>query len=298
MLDGFALGAESPTIELGEHPMMSTSAKAATFQALHKRPGCFVIPNPWDAGTAKLLQSLGFEALATTSAGLAFSLGRPDSEGALTRDEILLNAKSIVEATDLPVSADLEAGFGPDPQAVAETIGLAANAGLVGGSIEDATGDVDAPIFEFEHAVERVRAAIEAARAFEFPFMLTARAENYCYGRPDLKDTIQRLQAFQDAGADVLYAPGVTVREELAAIIKSVDRPVNVVMGLKGLNLTVNELDALGVKRVSVGSALSRAALGEFLRSATEIRTLGSFQFADRAVPFNEINAAFGGRTI
>lgn len=278
--------------------MISTSAKAAAFQALHNRPSCFVIPNPWDAGTAKLLQGLGFEALATTSAGLAFSLGRADAEGALSREEVMINAKSIVEATDLPVSVDLEGGFGPDPQIVAETIRLAIHTGLVGGSIEDATGNADVPIFEFEQAVERVRAAAEAAHAFEFPFMLTARAENYCYGRPDLKDTIRRLHAFQEVGADVLYAPGVVSREELAAIVKSVDRPVNVVMGLKGLSLTVNELGALGVKRVSVGSALSRAALGEFLRSATEIRTLGSFKFAERAVPFNEINAGFGGRTI
>jgi 2-methylisocitrate lyase-like PEP mutase family enzyme len=272
----------------------SQAEKADAFLALHQRPGCFVIPNPWDAGTARLLTELGFEALATTSAGLAFSLGRPDGEGAIRREEVLANAHDIVVATDLPVSADLEGGFADRPEGVAETVRLAAEAGLVGGSIEDASGARDAPIYDFGLAVERVRAAAEAARHLPHPFVLTARAENFLYGRPDLDDTIRRLQAFAAAGADVLYAPGLRSREDLAAVVRSVDRPVNVVMGLKGLRLSMAELAEIGVRRVSVGSALSRAALGAFLRAAREMKEHGSFTFADDAVPFNELNAIFG----
>lgn len=190
----------------------SQAEKAHAFMALHERPGCFVVPNPWDVGTARLLAGLGFEALATTSAGLAFSLGRPDAEGALRREDVLANARDIAGATDLPVSADLEGGFADEPEGVAETIRLAAEVGLVGGSIEDATGDTDDPIYEFGLAVERVAAAVEAARALSHPFVLTARAENFLYDRPDLPGTIRRLQAFQEAGADVLYAPGLKNR--------------------------------------------------------------------------------------
>jgi 2-methylisocitrate lyase-like PEP mutase family enzyme len=267
----------------------SQADKGRTFVALHQRPGCFVIPNPWDAGTARLLAGLGFEALATTSAGLAFSLGRKDGEGAIGRDEILANARDIVDATDLPVSADLEGGFGDAPDVVAETIRLAAGVGLVGGSIEDASGRPDDPIYDFGLAVERVAAAVEAARALPFPFVLTARAENYLHGRPDLDDTIRRLQAFQDAGADVLYAPGLKSGADIETVVGAVDRPLNVVMGLQGVALTVAELTEVGVKRISVGSALSRAALGEFLRAAREVRDTGTFTFADAAVPFAEI---------
>src|SRR5262245_26418114 len=212
--------------------------KAEAFKALHDRPGVFAIPNPWDAGSAKLLASLGFEALATTSAGFAFSIGRPD--GAVTREETLGHVRAIVEATSLPVSADLENGFGDEPETCAETIRLAAKAGLVGGSIEDATGRVEDPIYPFDLAVERVKAAVSAARGLTFPFMLTARAENFLHGRPDLKDTIRRLEAFADSGADVLYAPGLKTREEISAVVRAVaPKPVNVIMGLAGGSLTL-----------------------------------------------------------
>src|SRR5688572_18097468 len=189
---------------------VSQAAKAERFQALHARPGAFVIPNPWDAGTARILASLGFEALTTTSAGLAFALGRRDGAGLISRDETLANARAIADATELPVAADLENGFGDAPEAVAETIRLAGEAGLVGGSIEDSTGDPRRPIYTFDHAVERVAAAVEAARAFPFPFVLVGRAENFLHGNPDLDDTIRRLQAYEAAGADCLYAPGLT----------------------------------------------------------------------------------------
>lgn len=274
--------------------MTRQAEKGERFRALHAAPKTFVIPNPWDVGTARILAGLGFEALATTSAGLAASLGRRDGEGAVSRDETLAHAAAIVAATDLPVSADLEGGFADAPDEVATTIRLAAGTGLVGGSIEDATGRVDAPIFPFALAVERVRAAAEAARASPFPFVLTARAENFLHGRPDLGDTIRRLQAFQDAGADVLYAPGLRSREDIEAVVRSVDRPVNVVMGLRGVTLTVAELAEIGVRRISLGSALNRAALGAFLRAAREIRERGSFGFADEAVSFTELDAFFG----
>ena len=264
--------------------------KARAFQALHERPGCFVIPNAWDAGTTRLLTGLGFEAIGTTSAGLAFSLGRRDGEGGISREETLANARAIVAATHLPVSADLENGFDRRPEGVAETIRLAAGIGLVSGLIEDATGTPAAPIFEFGLAVERVRAAVDAARSLPFPFLVTARAENFLHGRPDLDDTIRRLQAFQDAGADVLYAPGLRSREHIATVARSINRPLNVIMGLAGVTLSVPELAALGVKRVSLGSSLSRAALGAFLRAAREISQHATFDFTRDAVPFAELN--------
>ena len=267
--------------------------KAEAFGALHERAGAFVIPNPWDVGTARLLADLGFEALATTSAGFAFSLGRPDAEGAISRDEMLTHVRTIVNATDLPVSADLEGGFGDDPQTVAETIEIAAASGLVGGSIEDATGRRADPIYPHELALDRIRAASEMARQLPFRFTLTARAENFLFGRPDFADTVKRLQAYQEAGADVLYAPGLTTRDQIAALVHAVDRPVNVVMGLKGARLTVAELADIGVKRISVGSALARAAFGAFLRAAREVREGGTFRFANDAVPFGEINSMF-----
>jgi 2-methylisocitrate lyase-like PEP mutase family enzyme len=271
--------------------MMSQSEKGRIFRALHERESAFIIPNPWNPGTARLLAHLGFEAMATTSMGYALSLGRLD--GSLNRQETLEHAAAIVAATDLPVSADLENGFGDAPEAAAETIRLAAQVGLVGGSIEDATGRADRPIYERKHAVERVRAAVEAARALPFTFTLTARAENYLHGRPDIKDTIERLQAYQEAGADVLYAPGLASKDDIAAVVGSVDRPVNVVMGLRGVQLGVAELSAIGVKRVSVGSSLARAALGAFLRAANEMREQGTFTFAADAANPKEISAVF-----
>jgi len=268
----------------------SQAEKASRFRALHDRPGAFVIPNPWDAGTAQILTSLGFEALATTSAGLAFALGRRDGAGSVTRDEALANAGAIVEATDLPVSADLENGYGDSPEAAAETIRLAGATGLVGGSIEDTSGDPSRPIYDFQHAVERVAAAAEAARALAFKFIFVARAENFLHGRPDLDDTIRRLQAFEAAGADVLYAPGLTKTDDIQTVCAAVRKPVNVVMGLKGASFSVAELAALGAKRISVGSALSRAALGAFVRAAREIREHGTFNFAREALPYAEAN--------
>jgi 2-methylisocitrate lyase-like PEP mutase family enzyme len=271
--------------------MLTQAEKGRAFRALHERDSAFIIPNPWDVGTAKLLAHLGFEALATTSAGYAFSVGRRDNT--VSRQEMMAQISAIASAADLPVSGDLENGYGDAPKDAAETIRLAAAAGLVGGSIEDATGRPDHPIYEKEHAVERVRAAAEATRALPFTFTLTGRAENYLHGRFDLKDTIQRLQAYQEAGADVLYAPGLASKEDIAAVVSSVDRPVNVLMGLQGVQLSQAELSEIGVKRLSVGSALTRAALGAFLRAAQEMRERGTFRFADEAVSYRDISAMF-----
>jgi 2-methylisocitrate lyase-like PEP mutase family enzyme len=243
--------------------MVLQADKAAAFKALHERPGPFIVPNPWDAGTAKILTAIGFEALATTSAGLAFSLGRPDGQGAISRAETLENARAIVEASDLPVTCDLENGFGDQPEACAQAIELAAQIGLVGGSIEDATGRASDPIYPFDLAVERVRVAVQAARTLPYPFMVTARAENMLYGRLDLADTIRRLEAFADAGADVLYAPALRTREEIGAVVRAVaPRPVNIVVGLAGMTVPLDEFAALGVKRLSLGSTLARVAWG------------------------------------
>jgi len=275
---------------------VTQAQKGRRFQALHSRPGIFVIPNPWDAGTAKILAGLGFEALTTTSAGLAFTLGKQDGDGSVTRDETLANARLIADATDLPVAADLEDGFGASPEEAAETIRLAGmEAGLVGGSIEDSTGDPKQPIYDFQLSVERVAAAAEAAHALPFPFVFVGRAENYLHGRPDLDDTIKRLQAYESAGADCLYAPGVTQAEDLRTICRSVTKPVNVVMGLKAARFSVAELGALGVKRISVGSALARAALGGFVSAAREIKEHGTFSFADHALPYAEANDIMRG---
>lgn len=271
--------------------MADQATRAKAFRALHEREGAFIIPNPWDIGTARLLAHLGFEALATTSMGYAFSLGRCD--GTLGREETLRYAAAMASATDLPVSADLENGLGDAPEAAAETIRLAAVAGVVGGSIEDATGRADEPIYELQHAVERVRAAVEAARNLPFPFTLTARAENYLHGRPDIKDTIKRLQAYEEAGADVLYAPALATKDDIAAVVGAVSRPVNVVMGLRGVQLNLAELAAMGVKRVSLGSTLSRTAFGAFLRAARELREQGTFTFASEAARAKEISDIF-----
>jgi 2-methylisocitrate lyase-like PEP mutase family enzyme len=271
--------------------MQPRAAKGTAFRTLHEQAGAFIIPNPWDVGTARLLARLGFQALATTSAGYAFSAGKQDYR--VGRDEMIAHVSAIASATELPVSADLENGYGDAPETVAETIRLAAAAGIVGGSIEDSTNRPESPIYELPVAVERLRAAAEAARSLPFPFTLTGRAENYLWGRPDLRDTIRRLQAYQDAGADVLYAPGLMSKEDIAAVVKAVDRPVNVVMGLQGAQLSVAELSALGVKRISVGSALARAALGAFLRAAREMVDTGTFTFANEAANYRELNAMF-----
>jgi 2-methylisocitrate lyase-like PEP mutase family enzyme len=272
-------------------PMPTQADKGRIFRSLHERDRAFIIPNPWDAGTARLLAHLGFEALATTSMGYAFSAGQRDNT--IDRDRMMVHVSAIASATDLPVSADLENGYGDAPETVAETIRLAAAAGMVGGSIEDATGRPDNLVYVREHAAERIRAAAAVARALPFPFTLTARAENYLHGRPDLKDTIARLQAYQEAGADVLYAPGLATKFEIAAVVRFVDRPVNVVMGLQGVRLSLDELSAIGVKRISVGSALCRVALGAFLRAAREMREHGTFAFADEAVRPRDISAIF-----
>jgi len=271
--------------------------KARIFRTLHERNSTFVIPNPWDAGTSRLLAQMGFEALATTSAGAAYALGRPD--GAIGRGAMLLHIAAIAAGVDVPVSADLENGYGDAPEEVARTIRLAAAAGVVGGSIEDATGEdatgrADAPIYEINLAVDRIKAAVEAARALNFPFTLTARCENFLHGRADLDDTILRLRAYQEAGADVLFAPGLTRLEDIAAVIRSVDRPVNV---LAGPSMTVSDLAGLGVRRISVGSALARVALTGFLAAAHEIHDHGTFSYAQSAVSHRDMNALFETET-
>jgi 2-methylisocitrate lyase-like PEP mutase family enzyme len=270
----------------------STQAeKGRAFRALHERDRAFIIPNPWDIGSACLLAHAGFEALATTSAGYAFSVGQTDNT--IDRFEMIAHVAQIAEAADLPVNADLENGYGDSPDLAAQTVRLAAEAGACGGSIEDATGKSDHPIYEIAHAADRIRAAAETVRALPFTFTLTARAENYLNGRPDIKDTIKRLQAYQEAGANVLYAPGLTTKEEIAAVVSSVDRPVNVLAALAGAPLTLAELSALGVKRVSIGSVLSRAAYGAAIRAATEMRERGTFTFADEAISFRDLTAIF-----
>jgi 2-methylisocitrate lyase-like PEP mutase family enzyme len=271
--------------------MLTQTEKGKIFRALHERQGAFIIPNPWNVGTARLLAYLGFEALATTSAGYAFSVGQRDNT--IGRDRMLRHVAEIAAATDLPVSADLENGFGDSPETVVETIRLAAATGLAGGSIEDSTQRPENPLYEFQHAVERVRAAAEVAHAPPFAFTLTARAENYLVGRPDLKDTIKRLQAYQEAGADVLFAPGLSSKQDIVAVVSSLDRPVSVIMGLQGVQLSLRELSEMGVKRISVGSALTRVALGAFLRAAREMREHGTFTFAEEAVSYKELSAMF-----
>ncbi|HEY4424592.1 MAG TPA: isocitrate lyase/phosphoenolpyruvate mutase family protein [Pyrinomonadaceae bacterium] len=271
--------------------MLTQAEKGAAFAELHKRAETFIIPNPWDVGSARLLAHLGFEALATSSAGYAFSIGKPDN--AVGREAMLAHAAAVAAATDLPVSIDLENGFGDVPEIVAETIRLAAATGAVGGSIEDATGRADDLLYERALAIDRIRAAAEVVRTLPFRFILTARAENYLVGKPDLKATIERLQMYQEAGADVLYAPGLTSKDDIATLISSVDRPVNVLMGLKGVKLTVNDVSALGAKRISVGSGLARCALGAFLRAARDIREHGTFAFAEDGIDYRTINSMF-----
>lgn len=276
--------------------------KARKFRALHKLPaqfgapivpappGAFIIANPWDPGSARILAGAGFEALTTTSSGYAMSLGRRD--GSVTRDEVLGHARSIIAVTDLPVAADLENGFGDDPKNVAETIRLAASAGLVGGSIEDFTGDERCPIYDFSFAVERVAAAVEAARGVPFPFTLTARSENFLHGRADLDDTIRRLRAFADAGAEVLFAPGLPSLHAIRTVCEAVaPRPVNVLAGIKGLAFSAVELVAVGARRISIGGSLARFAYGSFLAAAREVLQTGSFAYVDRTLPRNELDS-------
>ncbi len=279
-------------MEITDHPSLQT--KAIAFKELHQRSGIFVIPNPWDAGSAKMLASLGFEALTSTSAGLAYSLGRPDGEGKVSRQETLANAGAIAAATRLPVAADLENGFGETPETCAETILMAAEAGLVGGSIEDATGNAADPIYAFELAVERVKAAVKAAKSLPFPFTLTARAENLLHGRNDLADTIRRLQAFAEAGAPVLFAPGLRTQDEIVTVVKAIAPvPLNVVMGLGNASFTLQQLEDMGVKRVSLGSSLARAAYGAFYQAAQQIYSSGNFSFATETISYATLNNMF-----
>jgi len=274
--------------------MRTQAEKAAAFRALHERPGAFIIPNPWDAGTARLLASLGFEALATTSLGFANTLGRPDGANAVSRREVVEHCRTIAGATELPVNADLENCYAHEPRAAAEMIRLAAEAGVVGGSIEDASGDRSNPIYDFQLAVERVHAAVETARSLSVPFMLTARAENLLHDRLDLDDTIRRLQAFEKAGADVLYAPGLRDLATIRTVVASVGRPVNVVTHFDPA-ITLEQLAEAGAKRISVGGALSRLALAAFLKGAREMRERGGFTWTRDIVPSNELRAVFGG---
>jgi 2-methylisocitrate lyase-like PEP mutase family enzyme len=273
--------------------MRSQLEKARLFRALHERPGVFIIPNPWDAGTAKLFDSLGFEALATTSLGLAASLGRVDGTRSVTREELIANCREIASATQLPVSADLENGYADEPDEAAQIIRLAAEAGVVGGSIEDATGDADKPLYDFDLAVARVAAAVRVARALPFPFTLTARAENYLHGRPDLDDTIKRLRAFAAAGADVLYAPGLRDLDTIGKLVAAVPKPVNVVVTMADPQITMQQLADVGVRRISVGGALSRLAFAAVRDAALTMRDAGSFRWARETLPTRELNVIF-----
>ncbi len=269
-------------------------SRGSAFRRLHDREGAFLLPNPWDVGTARILSSLGFEALATTSAGHAFSLGL--HEGTVPRADVLAHCRAIADATQLPVSADLEKGFGDSPESVIDTIQAAAETGLAGCSIEDHTGRRDDPIFEFGLAVERIEAAVQAVRALPHDFVLTARCEILRWGQGDLGDTIRRLRAFEDAGADVLYAPGLQDLESIRTVCASLTRPVNVLMGLSGSVFSVGDLAGAGVKRISVGSALARLSFGAFIDAACEIRESGTFEFASRAIGFADLEPHFGPR--
>ena len=267
---------------------VSQKERADRFRALHDRSGIFILPNPWDVGSACVLEGLGFEALATSSAASAAALGRKDGE--LTRDEALAHACAIVDATDLPISADLESGYGDAPEAVAETIRLAAEAGLVGCTIEDATRNPDRPLYDFDLAVERIAAAAQAAHALPFPFMLTARAHNLLYPPASLEETISRLQAFEKAGADVLFAPGLPDLDAVRVVCAAVSKPVNFMVGIKGKSFSVEELAASGVRRISLATSLYRAAMSGFLDAVNELKDMGSFGFLDRCVTTAELN--------
>jgi 2-methylisocitrate lyase-like PEP mutase family enzyme len=274
--------------------MLTQAEKGQVFQALHHQDRAFVIANPWDLGSARILQSLGFPALATTSAGFAISIGTLD--GKPGRDAVLAHVRALASYSDLPLSADLENGFGDSPEDAAETIRRGASAGLVGGSIEDYTGRPEDPLYEIGQAADRIRAAAEAAHGLGFPFMLTARAENFFRGRPDLKDTIRRLQAYQEAGADVLYAPSLAA-EDIGTIVREVDRPVNVLAGARGLKLSVAELSALGVRRISIGGLFSAVAYGALIHAAREVHDHGTFGFLDEAARARDLRSLMEGRS-
>jgi 2-methylisocitrate lyase-like PEP mutase family enzyme len=271
--------------------MRTQAEKTAAFRALHHQPGCFLIPNPWDAGTARILAGLGYEALATTSLGVANLLGR--ANGKVSRAEVIANAREIVEATDLPVNADLENCFAHEPAAAAETIRLAAEAGLAGGSIEDYSGDPKAAIYDFDLSVERVRAAVAMAKSLPVPFVLTARAENLIRGRNDMADTIRRLKAYAAAGAEVLYAPGLRTAAEIRAVVEAVDRPLNVVTGWLEPGITVADVAAAGAKRISVGGALNRLALAAFVDAARAMKEEGSFAWMQRIADMGSVRKLF-----
>lgn len=256
---------------------VSQAERAAAFAALHRGPRPFIIANVWDAGSARIIAGLGFSALATSSGASANILGRLD--GAVKREEALQQIRSIADATDLPLSGDLEKGFGDSPDAAAQTIRMAAEAGLVGGSIEDATGDPKAPLFDIGRATERVAAAVEAARKLSFPFTLTARSENFLRGKPDLDDTVKRLQAFEKAGADVLFAPGLPDLAAVKAVCSAVSKPVNFMVGIPGKSFSVTELEAAGVRRISLATSLYRAAMTGMIAAAKEIKERGTFDF-------------------
>jgi 2-methylisocitrate lyase-like PEP mutase family enzyme len=272
---------------------ITQAERARAYRALHERPGMFLMPNPWDAGTAKLFASLGFEALATTSLGLASSLGRVDGTLSVSREELIANCRQIASATDLPLNADLENGYADDPDEAAEIFKLAAEAGVVGGSIEDATGNAAQPIYDFDLAVKRVAAAARVAHSLPFPFTFTARAENYLHGRPDFEDTVRRLRAFAEAGADVLYAPGLRDLATIRRLVAALPRPVNVVMGMIDPEITVPQLAEAGVKRVSIGGALARRAYAAVRDAAISMRDAGSFRWVREAMPGKELNAIF-----
>ena len=271
--------------------MKTQKQKSEEFVDLHRNAGGFVIPNPWDAGSARLLQHAGFRALATSGAGFAFSQGKVDLS--INPREMLPHLTQLCMASQLPISADLQNGFGDSPEDVATTITEAAKTGIVGGSIEDASDDARYPIYDIGLARERIQQAAHAAKALDFKFMLTARAENYLYGKADLGNTILRLQAYQDAGADVLFAPGVRTKMDIRSVLDSIDRPLNVLVGLQGFQITVQELRDLGVARISLGGSLARAAYGTLVRACQEIVTSGTFGFVDSAISGNEINAIF-----
>lgn len=264
------------------------SDKATRFRALHQQPNAFVIANAWDAGSARVLAGLGFHALATSSGASAGTLGRRD--GMVTREEALAHARAIVSATDLPVSADLEKGFGDTPESVAETIGLAAEVGLVGCSIEDATGQLEKPLFDIVLATERIQAAAEAARALPFTFTLTARAENFLRDNPDLDDTIKRLQAFENAGADVLFAPGLPDLASVRDVCSAVSKPVNFMVGIRGKSFSVAELESVGVKRISLAASLYRASMTGLVEAAREVIEKGTFEYLDRSMVTTVLN--------
>ena len=266
--------------------------KAVRFRALHDGPGAFIIPNPWDSISARILAGLGFQALATSSAASAAALGRKD--GGLTREEALAHARSIVDATDLPVSADLERGFGDEPKTVAETVMRAAEAGLVGCTIEDSTGKPEKPLYDFSLAVERIAAAAEAARSLPFPFMLTARAHNFLYPNPSLDETIRRLQAFEEAGAEVLFAPGLPDLHSVKTVCAAISKPFNFMVGIKRKSFSVNELAAAGVRRISLATSPYRAAMTGLVETMRQVKETGSFEFVDQIMSTAELNDLMG----